>query len=227
MNRISLDVLWPKKRIDILRYTPQVLIVIFLCAAADGVLWYFCFNAPTQYRSAFISAASAWGLAVMAYVAKWLQAVTDQVKRARESRRVAYAKFLSASDSLVEANARLTDRKAAYDTARDELDAAKRQYDLSPTDQNKRTKITADVKLGKLSEALENASDYANDLPQTCEAASNDVDQLASRSVRPAFEAFRLCPPQHTSDRADARSRFVMAARDDLKLPRRADESNL
>jgi hypothetical protein len=191
------------------------------------MLWYFCFNAAAQYRSAFISAASAWGLAVMTYVAKWLQAMTDQVKRTRKSRHAAYARFLSISDDLVIANARLTDSRTAHDTARDELDAAKRQFELSPTDQNKKTMITADVKLDKLWDALRNASNYAEDLPKAYLAASNDVDQLVSRSVRPAFEIFKQCPSQDTADRASARSRFVKAARDDLKLPQRVDESNL
>lgn len=227
MSKASLSALWPRKRIDVLQYTRLILFVILLAAAVDLVLWYFAFNAPAQFRSAFIGAASAWGLAVVAYVATWLQAVTDQVKISRDSRRAAYEKFLSASDDLVVANGRLTRNQSAYDSARDELDAAKRKYESNSTDQHRKARITADVNLKMYSKSLSDASNYAENKKMAYEAVSKEVDRASPRSARLAFEAFRQCPPQESADRADARTRFVKAARDELKLPQRADESTL
>jgi hypothetical protein len=227
MSRISIDALLLKRRVNILKYTPSILVVIFLSLSIDGVLWYFCSQAASQSRSAWIAAGSAWGLAVVGYVSKWLDTITDQVKESRENRRAAYKTFLSESDRLVEARVRLADCQSAYDNAQDKLVAAKRQYELSPTDQNKKAVITADANLEMFSGSLQNASNNAANLLDAYQGASNDVDQLVSSSARPALDAFKQFPPRDTTDRRDARSRFIKAARHDVKLPQRADESTL
>jgi len=227
MSGINLHALLLKRNVNILKHTPLIFIVILFSAAADFALWYLGFNGAVKDRSTFITAASAWGLATVAYVATLLQAVTDRRKSGRDGRRAAYATFLAASDNLLAANTRLIECQSAFDNARDELAAAERQYVLSATPSNNKLKIAAEVALDVFEQSLQAASSDAESLLSAYKTATKNVAQLLPQSGLAAFDTFKICPPTDTPGRADARSRFVKAAREDLKLRQRDDESSL
>jgi hypothetical protein len=215
MSGARLNALMLKRSADALRYAPLILIVIFLGAAVDLLFWYLAFHHGIKHQSAFIPVASAWALIVIGYLATWLQSITDQRSKSRESRAAAYRSFLSASDKRVEAEAHLVGAKADYDTAESEFDRASERYasDMSP--ENRRSKIFAETGLDRRTKLLQIASGKAGECQEFYIAASSDVETVVARSVRSAFEEFRNCPPQGTPARDGARSRFIEAAKAD------------
>jgi hypothetical protein len=215
MSGARLNALLLKRGTDALRYAPLILIVILLGAAVDLLFWYLAFHHGIKHQSAFIPVASAWGLVVIGYLATWLTGITDQRNKSRESRAAAYRGFLSASDDLVAAEAHLADAKAGYDTAESEFDRASRRYESDGSPENKNAKIKADVNVDMRMKLLQTASDKAKKCQERYKTVSSDVETVVARSVRPAFEEFRDCPPQGTPARDDVRSRFIAAAKAD------------
>jgi hypothetical protein len=227
MSRIDRDALLLRKRVDLLSYTPQFLAIITVCIVIDLVFWYFCLESAPANRSPFVGAGSTWLAASVTYAATWIKAATDQAKESRKDRKTAYTNFLSASDDFVMANDRHAATEREYDNANNALAAAQRQYESDPTEDNRRARITAEARADVISRSLKDTTTDTENRRGVYEAASKEADRLVPRSVRLAFEDFRQCQPRDSPYRTATRSRFIAAARDDVKLTQRADESTL
>jgi hypothetical protein len=213
--------------IDIRYRVPSIIIIVLLCVVIEAVLLYLCITARAQDRSAFIAAASAWGLAIVGIAVPWANAASRKKAKSRKKRQAAYAEFLSLSDQSVRAQSSLSDARAAFEAASSQLDAAQEQAELCPNDEYNIIAATVDAKQAKARDRMNSASENVQKVLEKLSAAETGVRQLAPSSVLSAFERFRECPPHDTQARNSARSSFVKAARADLEIPPRADESAL
>jgi hypothetical protein len=182
-------------------------LIIALTAAGAIVFLIISFTAAARYRTTLMGVASAWGLAFVGSASTAAAAA----KKSRTKRQNAYREFLDSSDELVAAHERLDLATTRHDEEKAEASATQKQYELYSNAQNGEAAIAANVKLSDARKAWTNADDAVTKLQKDYEAAVQAVGQLAPPSVRPAFEAFRNCPPQDTPARTSARSAFVKA----------------
>lgn len=167
--------------------------------------------------------ASGWGLAFVTSASAWSVATN----KSRAKRRKAYNRFLTSSDSLVADHDRLRDAEADFEAASRKFDDAQEKHRLVGNAANERVAIEANLKLSVAQESLRSVRTAVDKLQEEYDAAKRSAGELVPDSVRSAFEEFGICPPQCTPARDLARSAFVKAARRDLRLRVREDESTL
>lgn len=196
-------------------------LLIALTAAVAVACLILSITAAARYRTTFIGLASGWGLAFVG------SATTAAIaaRKSRTKRQNAYRKFLDLSDDLVAAQECLGRAETRRDAAKVQSDAAQKQHASHPNSDNEKAAIAANVKLSVARSSWKSENATVGRLQKDYEAAGQAVDQLAPRSVRPAFETFRNCPSQNTSARVLARSAFVKASHLDPGPHVRADES--
>jgi hypothetical protein len=163
------------------------------------------------------------GTTFLAGLISWLTAALAS----RAQRRNAYAGFLTSADSLVKADACRLEAQAACDAASREFDAAQRKYGRFGNEQNGAAAIAANRRRTDAKQRLNFAETAVEGRQGEYDSAAQRVAELVRESVRPAFEAFRACAPQDTTARTLVRSAYVKAARRDVLIRDRDDESTL
>lgn len=203
----------------IYRGISPILIVILLSVVAGGVFWYLSFRGSTRYQPVFIGLATGLTVALMSGAASSFITARTEARRSRDTRRTAYAEFLARSDELMDARAKFAKAESVCDAARRHLDVANTQVSLNPDEANLNARLVASAELKKAEGAFSSVTSTAQNIWKSYCAAETDVSRVVTRSVRPAFDEFRECPPEDTTARASARSKFVEAARIHVEDP--------
>lgn len=202
------------------RLSPNGLLIVFTAAVAIACL-ILSFFVAARYRTTLIGLASGWGLAFLGSAST----AAIAARKSQAKRKEAYRNFLALSDSLVAAHERLSQAKTRHDAAKVEAHAAQKKHASYPNAANEKAAIAANARLSAARNCWKSEDAATGQLQKDYEVAGQEVDRLASHSVRPAFEDLRKCPSQNTSTRVSARSAFVKASHLDPGPPVRADES--
>jgi hypothetical protein len=199
-------------RKPIYRRISPVLIVVVLSMAVDGVFWYLGVDGPVPEQTAFILLATGWAVAVMALALGLFIAAKSDERNTRKAQQTAYEDFVSQSDNLVAALAQVTEAESARDAALSELDTANKNASRNPDEKNLNARLVAYAKFEQARGVCEALTATTQNLLTDYGAAETAVALVVAPSVRPAFDEFRNCPPENTTARASARSRFVQDA---------------
>jgi len=208
----GLATLWMKLRRPIYHRISPVLIVILLSIVIDGVFWYFGIHGAHRDRSAFVDLATAWAVAVMSLAASLFIAAITELRSSRNTQQIAYDEFLSLSDKLDAARAKVAMAESDRDAVRSDLDVANKHASLNPDEANLNARLVAYAKFMKAETALSSVRAAVLNLRDAYCAAESAVERVVTPSVRPAFDEFRKCPPEDATAHASARSRFAQAA---------------
>lgn len=205
---------------------PRVLPIIIVGSvllAVDGALWYFAVTAGPKDRGALFAAASAWGVVIVGILVPWIRALLSEFEKSKAERRAAYTRLLSSLDNFIVAQTRFNNANAADKAARADLDRLK----VSSGQANSNAIDIAEAQWDTAAESLTSATAEAKSLLAEFKESAADASPLAPQSVQQAIAALNSTLDQAASAKDSARSNFVKAARRDLGVPPRADESTL